>query len=74
MSNRKTKRLDPLVSVSYVVMLENITLAMYFVIGYVITYLALETAWHFAVCRLQDKTIKHKQVKMVMTAERGYRT
>ena len=54
-------------------MLENITLAMYLVIG----YLALETAWHFAVCRLQDKTIKpclFKQVKMVMTAERGYKT
>jgi hypothetical protein len=58
-------------------MLENITLAMHFVIGFVITYLALETAWHFAACRLQDKTIKpclFKQVKMVMTAERGYRT
>jgi hypothetical protein len=58
-------------------MLENITLAMYFVIGYVITYLTLETAWHLAVCRVQDKTIKpclFKQVKMVMTGERGYRT
>jgi hypothetical protein len=56
-------------------MLDNIALAMDFVIGYIITYLVLETAWHFAACRLQDKTIKpclFKQVKMVMTAERGY--
>jgi hypothetical protein len=54
-------------------MLESITLAMYFVIG----YLALETAWHFAVCRLQDKRIKpclFRQVKMVMTEERGSKT
>ena len=56
-------------------MLENISLAMYFIIGYAITYLSLEIAWHFTACRLSDKTIKpclFKQVKLVMTAERGY--
>ena len=54
-------------------MFENITLAMYFGIGYAITYLALETAWHSAACRLQDNAVKpclFKQIKMVMTAER----
>ncbi|MGC2684022.1 MAG: hypothetical protein WA323_19355 [Candidatus Nitrosopolaris sp.] len=52
-------------------MLKNITLAMYFVIGYVITYLALGTAWHFAACRLQDKTIKSclKQVRLLLQKE-----
>ena len=58
-------------------MLENIGLAMYFIIGYVITYLALEIAWHFTACRLSDKMIKpclFKQVKMVITPKRGYRT
>ena len=52
-------------------MLDNIALAMDFVIGYIITYLALETAWHFEACRLQDKTIKPCLFKQ--TAERGYR-
>jgi hypothetical protein len=55
--------------------LDNIALALYFVTGYVITYLGLEIAWHFAACGLQDKRIKpclFKQVKMVMTAERRY--
>jgi hypothetical protein len=51
--------------------MDNIPLALYFVTVYIITYLGL--AWHFASCRLQDKTIKPyvcKQVKLAMTAER----
>ena len=56
-------------------MLENLTLALYFIIGYVVTYLALETAWHFTACRLTDKTIKpcvFKQMKAV-TVRSKYR-
>jgi hypothetical protein len=55
-------------------MLDNIALAMYFVTGYIITYFALEIAWHFAACRLENKTMRpclFKQVKMVITPERG---
>ncbi len=55
-------------------MFENL---IYPVIGFAGTLLGLEAAWHFAACRLEDKTIKpclFKQVKMVMTAKRGYKT
>jgi hypothetical protein len=48
---------------------------LYFVTGYVFTYLGLELAWRFAACRIQDQRIKpclFKQVKMVITAERRY--
>jgi hypothetical protein len=33
------------------------TVPMYFVLGYVITYLALETVSHFSTYKIPDKTI-----------------
>jgi hypothetical protein len=39
--------------------MDNIALTLYFVTGYVTTYLGLEIAWHFAACGLHDKRIKH---------------
>jgi hypothetical protein len=47
-------------------MLENIA---YFGIGFVIVYLALETAWHFTACKIHDKSVKpcmYKQVKLAL--------
>ncbi|HEY6667958.1 MAG TPA: hypothetical protein VI033_02290 [Candidatus Nitrosopolaris sp.] len=38
-------------------MFEKINLAVYSVLGFAITYLALEAAWHFRVCTLDNKTI-----------------
>jgi hypothetical protein len=50
-------------------MFENLNLAVvYGTLGFSITYLALESAWHFTACSL-DKTIKpcmFKQVKAVL--------
>ena len=43
---------------------------MDFVVGYVVTFLGLEMACHFVVCRLRDKRIK--QVKSVITPEIRY--
>ncbi len=50
-------------------MLENLSLGMYPIIGFVLTLLALETGWHFGVCKLHDSTIApcmFKQVKMLL--------
>jgi hypothetical protein len=47
-------------------MLENIA---YFGIGFVITFLALEAAWHFTACKIRDKSIKscmYKQMKLAL--------
>ena len=55
-------------------MFENLNLAaVYGILGFSITYLALESAWHFTACRLHDKTIKpcmFKQVKAVLISNR----
>jgi hypothetical protein len=43
-------------------MLENLA---YVVIGFVPTFLALEVAWHFTACKINDKSIKpclYKQI------------
>jgi hypothetical protein len=48
-------------------MFDNIAVTLYFVIGYVIVYIALETAWHFIACKIPDERIKpcmYKQVKL----------
>jgi hypothetical protein len=39
-------------------MFDNIAIPVYFPIGYIITYLALETAWHFTASKIPDKPIK----------------
>jgi hypothetical protein len=47
-------------------MLENIA---YFGIGFVVSFLALEAAWHFTACKIRDKSIKpcmYKQVKLAL--------
>ena len=47
-------------------MFENLVYPI--VIGFAMTLLALEAAWHFTACKLPDKTIKpciYKQVKQV---------
>jgi hypothetical protein len=31
---------------------------LYVVIGFVVTYLSLELAWHFSACRIKDKKIR----------------
>ena len=53
-------------------MFDNIAVTLYFVIGYVITYLAFETAWHFTACKIPDERIKpcmYKQVKLARKNE-----
>ena len=50
----------------YNVMLENLNLAVYAAIGFVVSYLALEGGWHFTACKIKDKAIPpciFKQVK-----------
>ncbi|HZC47765.1 MAG TPA: hypothetical protein VE244_01770 [Nitrososphaeraceae archaeon] len=48
-------------------MLENLHLVAYVTLGFAISYLALEGAWHFTACRIkEDKSIPpciFKQVK-----------
>jgi len=47
-------------------MIENL---LYVVIGFVVTYLLLELAWHFTACRIKDKKIKpclFKEIKTVL--------
>ena len=39
-------------------MFENLTPILYLLTGFVVTYLGLETAWHFSACRIHDKAIK----------------
>lgn len=47
-------------------MIENL---LYVVIGFVVTYLSLELAWHFTACRIKDKKIRpclFKEIKTVL--------
>jgi hypothetical protein len=47
-------------------MLENLNLVAYVALGFAISYLALEGAWHLAACRIKEKSIPpciFKQVK-----------
>jgi hypothetical protein len=53
-------------------MIENLA---YVIMGFVVTYLSLELAWHFTACRLKDgsnkKIIKpcmFKEIKTVLVA------
>jgi hypothetical protein len=38
-------------------MLENLNLAVYVALGFVVSYLALEGGWHFTACKIKDKAI-----------------
>jgi len=46
--------------------MDSIVVIMYFVLGYVITFLALDTAWYFTVCKRQTLT---KQLKLAHKKE-----
>ena len=42
---------------------------LYVVIGFVVSYLSLELAWHFTACRIKDKKIRpcmFKEIKTVL--------
>jgi hypothetical protein len=44
---------------------------LYLVIGFVVSYLSLELAWHFTACRIKDKNLKpcmFKEIKTVLMA------
>jgi hypothetical protein len=52
-------------------MLENLNLAVYVALGFVVSYLALEGGWHFTACKIKDKAIPpciFKQVKTRLIA------
>jgi hypothetical protein len=52
-------------------MLENLNLAVYVALGFVVSYLALEGGWHFTACKIKDKAITpciFKQVKTRLIA------
>ena len=54
-------------------MIENI---LYVVIGFVVTYLSLELAWHFTACRITDEKIRpcmFKEIKTVMISQSASR-
>ena len=49
-------------------MIENV---LYVVMGFVITYLSLELAWHFTACGIKDKKIRpcmFKEIKTILVA------
>jgi len=49
-------------------MIENV---LYVVMGFVITYLSLELAWHFTACGIKDKKIRpcmFKEIKTTLVA------
>ena len=52
-------------------MIENL---LYVILGFAITYLFLEVAWHFTACRLKDygkiKPCVFKEVKTVLIAHK----
>jgi hypothetical protein len=48
-------------------MLENLNLIAYVTLGFAISYLALEGAWHFTACRIKDKSIPPCIFKLVKT-------
>jgi hypothetical protein len=50
-------------------MIENILYVSDLVIGFVVTYLSLELAWHFTACRIKDKKLRpcmSKEIKTVL--------
>jgi hypothetical protein len=54
-----------------IVILENLNLAAYVILGFAISYLALEGGWHFTACKIKDKAIPpcvFKQVKAMLIA------
>jgi hypothetical protein len=49
-------------------MIENL---LYVLMGFVITYLSLELAWHFTACEIKDKKIRpcmFKEIKTILAA------
>jgi hypothetical protein len=49
-------------------MFENL---VYPAVGFVVTLVGLEAAWHFTVCKIPDKRVKpcmYKQVKLVLVS------
>ncbi|MGG6460663.1 MAG: hypothetical protein ACM3JQ_04465 [Candidatus Eiseniibacteriota bacterium] len=48
-------------------MFENISLALYALAGFVVSYIGLEIAWHFTACRIRDKEIKPCMFKQLET-------
>jgi hypothetical protein len=53
--------------ISYAMVIESL---LYVVIGFVVTYLSLELAWHFSACRIKDKKMRpcmFKEIKTVLT-------
>jgi hypothetical protein len=51
-----------------IIMIENL---LYLVMGFVVTYLSLELAWHFTACRIKDKNLKpcmFKEIKVLLMA------
>ncbi len=54
-------------------MIENI---LYVVIGFVVTYISLELAWHFTACGIKDEKIRpcmFKEIKTVMISQSASR-
>lgn len=49
------------------IMIENISWALYVLTGFVVSFIGLETAWHFTACRIHDKAIKPCMFKQVET-------
>jgi hypothetical protein len=44
---------------------------LYLTMGFVVTYLSLEVAWHFTACKIKDKKIKpcmFKEIKTMLVA------
>jgi hypothetical protein len=54
------------------VMLENLNFVAYVMLGFAVSYLALEGGWHFTACKIKDKAIPppciFKQVKTRLIA------
>jgi hypothetical protein len=54
-------------------MIENI---LYVIIGFVVTYLSLELAWHFTACKIKDNKLRpcmFKEIKSVMVTQTSRR-
>jgi hypothetical protein len=51
--------------------LENLNFVVYVMLGFAVSYLALEGGWHFTACKIKDKAIPpciFKQVKTRLIA------
>lgn len=49
-------------------MIENL---LYLTMGFIVTYLSLEVAWHFTACKVKDKKTKpcmFKEIKTMLVA------